>query len=105
MQALMTAAVVRAFGQALEMETLPLPVPDPGKGVVKIGACRVCHTDLHAAHGDWPIKPSLPFVPGHEGLGTVSALGGRSRASRNRRPSGRAPCRREIFHSRSSIPY
>jgi len=35
----------------------------------------VCHTDLHAADGDWPIKPSLPFIPGHEGVGYVTKLG------------------------------
>jgi propanol-preferring alcohol dehydrogenase len=38
-------------------------------------ASGVCHTDLHAAHGDWPVKPKLPFIPGHEGVGVVAALG------------------------------
>jgi len=42
---------------------------------VKTEACGVCHTDLHAARGDWPVKPTLPFVPGHEGIGVVVALG------------------------------
>ncbi len=37
--------------------------------------CGVCHTDIHAAHGDWPVKPNPPFVPGHEGVGIVTALG------------------------------
>lgn len=36
---------------------------------------RVCHTDLHAADGDWPVKPRLPFIPGHEGVGFVAAVG------------------------------
>ena len=35
----------------------------------------MCHIDLHAAHGDWPVKPQPPFIPGHEGYGTVVALG------------------------------
>ena len=35
----------------------------------------VCHTDLHAVEGDWPVKPNPPFIPGHEGVGTVVALG------------------------------
>lgn len=35
----------------------------------------MCHTDLHAADGDWPIKPKLPFIPGHEGVGRVIAMG------------------------------
>jgi propanol-preferring alcohol dehydrogenase len=42
---------------------------------VKLETSGVCHTDLHAAHGDWPVKPQPPFVPGHEGYGTVVALG------------------------------
>jgi alcohol dehydrogenase, propanol-preferring len=42
---------------------------------VRIEASGLCHTDIHAAHGDWPVKPSPPFVPGHEGVGTVVALG------------------------------
>jgi alcohol dehydrogenase, propanol-preferring len=42
---------------------------------VKVVASGVCHTDLHAADGDWPVKPSLPFIPGHEGVGFVAALG------------------------------
>lgn len=33
------------------------------------------HTDIHAAHGDWPIKPPLPLIPGHEGVGIVEELG------------------------------
>jgi propanol-preferring alcohol dehydrogenase len=39
------------------------------------GSSGVCHTDIHAAHGDWPVKPALPLVPGHEGVGLVDALG------------------------------
>ena len=38
-------------------------------------ASGVCHTDLHAAEGDWPVKPRPPFIPGHEGVGFVAALG------------------------------
>ncbi|UAL09736.1 alcohol dehydrogenase AdhP [Caulobacter segnis] len=75
MQAIMKAAVVRAFGQPLVFEDAPKPTPGPGQVLVKIAACGVCHTDLHAAHGDWPIKPTLPFIPGHEGVGAVVELG------------------------------
>ena len=67
MDTMMKAAVVRAFGQPLVIEDRPRPKPGRGQVLVKIAACGVCHTDLHAAHGDWPIKPSPPFVPGHEG--------------------------------------
>jgi len=42
---------------------------------VKLEACGLCHTDIHTAHGDWPVKPSPPFVPGHEGVGIVVELG------------------------------
>ncbi|MFD1798105.1 alcohol dehydrogenase AdhP [Paracoccus aurantiacus] len=71
----MKAAVVREFGKPLEIEDAPVPEPGPGEIQVKIEACGVCHTDLHAAHGDWPVKPNPPFIPGHEGVGYVSAVG------------------------------
>jgi propanol-preferring alcohol dehydrogenase len=71
----MCAAVVRAFGEPLSFEDREIPTPGPGQVLVKIAASGVCHTDLHAADGDWPVKPTLPFVPGHEGVGTVAATG------------------------------
>ena len=71
----MRAAVVRAFGQPLTIEEMPIPEPGPGEVLVRIEASGVCHTDLHAAAGDWPVKPSLPFIPGHEGVGRVVTLG------------------------------
>ena len=71
----MKAAVVRAFNEPLVIEELEIPVPGPGQVVVKIETSGLCHTDIHAAHGDWPIKPSPPFVPGHEGVGIVERLG------------------------------
>jgi len=53
------------------------PVPEPGEGqvLVKIEASGLCHTDMHAANGDWPVKPTPPFVPGHEGVGIVQRVG------------------------------
>lgn len=72
---MMKAAVVRAFGQPLAIARVPVPTPGPGQVLVKIATCGVCHTDLHAAHGDWPVKPRPPFIPGHEGVGHVVALG------------------------------
>lgn len=71
----MKAAVVKAFGQPLEIEQVPVPQVGPGQILVKIAATGVCHTDLHAAEGDWPVKPTPPFIPGHEGVGEVVALG------------------------------
>ena len=71
----MQAAVVEAFGQPLQFRQVEIPTPGPGQILVKTEACGVCHTDLHAASGDWPLKPGLPFIPGHEGIGLVVALG------------------------------
>lgn len=71
----MQAAVVRAFGEGLTIEDVPLPTPGPGQALVKLVTSGVCHTDLHAAEGDWPVKPTPPFIPGHEGVGEVVALG------------------------------
>jgi propanol-preferring alcohol dehydrogenase len=71
----MKAAVVRDFHQPLVIEERPIPTPGYGEIVVRIEASGLCHTDIHAAHGDWPVKPTLPFVPGHEGVGIVSRVG------------------------------
>ncbi|NII11206.1 alcohol dehydrogenase AdhP [Oleiagrimonas sp. C23AA] len=71
----MKAAVVHQFGKPLVIEQVPIPEPGPGEVLVKIVATGVCHTDLHAADGDWPVKPSVPFIPGHEGAGTVVKVG------------------------------
>ncbi len=75
MQKTMKAAVVREFGKPLVIEEVAVPRPGPGDLLVKIEACGVCHTDLHAAEGDWPVKPNPPFIPGHEGVGHVVAVG------------------------------
>lgn len=75
MTSTMHAAVVERFGQPLVLREWDIPTPGPGQILVKTEACGVCHTDLHAAHGDWPLKPALPFIPGHEGIGRVAAVG------------------------------
>ncbi|WP_236794258.1 zinc-dependent alcohol dehydrogenase [Amycolatopsis sp. GM8] len=71
----MKAAVVPELGAKLEIRELPVPEPGPGQVLVRMEASGVCHTDIHAAHGDWPVKPEPPFVPGHEGVGVVEKLG------------------------------
>lgn len=71
----MLAAVVREFGAPLRLEEWPIPEVGPHDALVKVDYTGVCHTDLHAIEGDWPIKPVPPFVPGHEGHGTVIAIG------------------------------
>jgi alcohol dehydrogenase, propanol-preferring len=71
----MKAAVVRSFGKPLTIEEVPIPEPKPNEILVRMESTGVCHTDLHAAEGDWPVKPSPPFIPGHEGVGYVAAAG------------------------------
>src|SRR5450432_3555060 len=71
----MNAAVVEQFGKPLELREWDVSSPRVGQILIKTEACGVCHTDLHAAHGDWPLKPTLPFIPGHEGIGLVAAVG------------------------------
>jgi propanol-preferring alcohol dehydrogenase len=71
----MRAAVVTAFTAPLQVMDLPVPEPGSGQVLVRIECTGLCHTDIHAAHGDWPVTPTPPFVPGHEGIGRVEALG------------------------------
>src|SRR5450432_3794671 len=71
----MNAAVVEQFGKPLELREWDVSSPRVGQILIKTEACGVCHTDLHAAHGDWPVKPTLPFIPGHEAIGLVAAVG------------------------------
>jgi propanol-preferring alcohol dehydrogenase len=71
----MKAAVVHPFDKPLTVEEVPTPKPDHGQVLVKMETCGLCHTDIHAAHGDWPVKPNPPFIPGHEGVGIVEMVG------------------------------
>ncbi|MBW9109511.1 alcohol dehydrogenase AdhP [Microbacterium ureisolvens] len=71
----MRAAVVTAPDRALEVRDVPVPTPGPGQALVKVLTTGVCHTDLHAARGDWPVAPKADLIPGHEGYGRVVALG------------------------------
>jgi len=71
----MQAAVVEAFGQPLVLREWAVPTVGAGQILVKTEACGVCGTDLHAAAGDWPLKPKPPFIPGHEGIGRVVQVG------------------------------
>jgi alcohol dehydrogenase, propanol-preferring len=71
----MKAAVVTDFESPLDIIEREIPEPGPGQVLVQMEACGLCHTDIHAAHGDWPVKPTPPFVPGHEGVGRIVTLG------------------------------
>lgn len=72
---MMKAAVVHEFGKSLRIQDVAVTRPKYGQILVRVVASGVCHTDLHAAEGDWPVKPKLPFIPGHEGVGYVAAVG------------------------------
>jgi propanol-preferring alcohol dehydrogenase len=71
----MKAAVVTDFTSPLEIQEREIPQPARGQVLVRMEACGLCHTDIHAANGDWPAKPTLPFIPGHEGIGIVTEIG------------------------------
>ncbi|GAA3636250.1 zinc-dependent alcohol dehydrogenase [Streptomyces chitinivorans] len=71
----MRAAVVRTLGEPLVIEDRPDPWPGPAQVSIRVEASGLCHTDIHAARGDWPVKPNPPFVPGHEGVGIIERLG------------------------------
>jgi propanol-preferring alcohol dehydrogenase len=75
MRKTMGAAIATSFGRPLVLGDVAIPAPGPGEVLVKVAACGVCHTDIHAVDGDWPVKPKLPFIPGHEAVGHVAALG------------------------------
>ena len=49
--------------------------PGPDEVLVNIKFSGVCHTDLHAMNGDWPLDTKMPLVGGHEGAGVVVAKG------------------------------
>lgn len=71
----MKAAVLHEFGKPLIIEEVDVKMPIENQVLIKVIASGVCHTDLHACMGDWPIKPKLPLIPGHEAVGYVVALG------------------------------
>lgn len=73
----MRAAVVTTTGEPLTISEVPVPTPGPHEALVRVITSGVCHTDLHAARGDWPVAPKDQIIPGHEGYGEVVAIGDR----------------------------
>lgn len=71
----MKAAVLHEFGKPLTIEQVEVKMPGENQVLIKVITSGVCHTDLHACEGDWPVKPKLPLIPGHEAVGNVVALG------------------------------
>ncbi|MFE3167076.1 alcohol dehydrogenase catalytic domain-containing protein, partial [Streptomyces sp. NPDC059224] len=56
----MKAAVVRRFGEPLVIEERCDPEPGRGQVRIRVEASGLCHTDIHAARGDWPVRPNPP---------------------------------------------
>ncbi|KAL2265514.1 hypothetical protein VTJ83DRAFT_6614 [Remersonia thermophila] len=69
------AQVVEKPGGPVTYKKIPVPTPGPDEVLINVKYSGVCHTDLHAMMGDWPIPPKMPLVGGHEGAGVVVAKG------------------------------
>src|SRR6476660_860030 len=67
------AAILWDPGQPLSVEAATLDGPGAGEVLVEMRAAGVCHSDLHPARGEWPIK--APVALGHEGAGIVREVG------------------------------
>ena len=67
------AAVCRAFGAPLTVETVELAEPGPGEVLIRTAACAICHSDIFYVDGAW--GGELPAVYGHEAAGVVEAVG------------------------------
>ncbi|KAK8061114.1 alcohol dehydrogenase 1 [Apiospora hydei] len=69
------AMVVETVGGPVQYKEIPVPKPGPDEVLINIKYSGVCHTDLHAMNGDWPLPVKMPLVGGHEGAGVVVAKG------------------------------
>ncbi|KAI2621845.1 dehydrogenase-like protein [Xylaria nigripes] len=69
------AQVLGKKGGKVSYMKIPVPKPGPDEVLINIKYSGVCHTDLHAIKGDWPLPTKLPLVGGHEGAGVVVARG------------------------------
>jgi Zn-dependent alcohol dehydrogenase len=67
------AAVCRAFGAPLTIETIEVADPGPGEVLIKTAACAICHSDIFFIEGAW--GGELPAVYGHEAAGVIAAVG------------------------------
>ena len=69
------AIIFETSGGPLLYKDIPVPTPASDEILVNVKFSGVCHTDLHAWKGDWPLGTKLPLVGGHEGAGVVVAKG------------------------------
>ena len=92
----MKAAVVHEYGAPLRIDEVADARARPGEVLVKVETSGLCHTDIHAAHGDWPVKPPLSIYP--RTRGRRDRLAGRPRRHRARRATV-SPCRGSAGHA------
>jgi len=69
------AQVIEKEGKPVVYKKIPVRDPGPDEVLVHIKYSGVCHTDLHALKGDWPLHRKMPLIGGHEGAGVVVATG------------------------------
>nr|AAP51047.1 alcohol dehydrogenase 2 [Lachancea kluyveri] len=69
------AVIFYENGGELQYKDIPVPKPKSNEILINVKYSGVCHTDLHAWKGDWPLPTKLPLVGGHEGAGVVVAIG------------------------------
>jgi propanol-preferring alcohol dehydrogenase len=69
------AMVIEKTGGPVQYKEIDVQKPGPDEVLINIKFSGVCHTDLHAVNGDWPLATKLPLVGGHEGAGVVVAKG------------------------------
>ncbi len=74
MKAMLLKAPAPVNEKSVELVELPEPKPGPGEVLLRIGACGVCHTDLHTVEGELSL-PKLPVIPGHQIVARVEELG------------------------------
>ena len=82
----MRAMVLTEQGSPLQLQDIPIPEAGEGELLIRISSCGICRTDLHVLDGDLK-EPVLPLVPGHQIVGSISAIGS---FIRRRCPSERA---------------
>ena len=70
----MRAAIVEQVPGVPTIDELEVDAPGVGEVLLRVAACGVCHSDVHALHGSHMAFP-VPFVPGHEPAGVVEAVG------------------------------
>jgi D-arabinose 1-dehydrogenase-like Zn-dependent alcohol dehydrogenase len=74
MSLLTEAYVANEKGKELVLTKVELPPLQDTQVEISISYCGLCHTDIHMINDDWKIS-NYPLVPGHEGVGTISATG------------------------------